>query len=131
MTEAPPDLPEVDFDKDVELEYYVDYWDGPIKGMGRCQGKRVWFDLLAEHYSGPEGEKRTRTFVLYEPTPEQELEHDYWHREFVAHVRDGKTLRPPAQQDDFYKRYEEARKTFKPFTIQQARWRAIERTPIG
>lgn len=123
-------LPKVTWD-DFKIEYDVDFWNGPTSGMGNLNGERLWFDMLDEDFeANPDIEGfsiRTRTFVLYRPTARQQEEQDYWHSEFVKHVRNGDHVRPQIEHDKFYVPYEDKKDLLEPFTESQAVYVLIER----
>ena len=116
-------MEQVDFDK-LELDYYINYYDGPMTGMARYDGRRLWFDLDAEDY---EGDRRIRTFKVYQPSEQQLKEHDYWHGEFQKYVRTDRTNLPESEWPKFYGPYGEAKKTFQPFTEDQVVFLAVEK----
>ena len=64
----------------VRLVYHNNYWDGPISGVVKFDGKRYYFDQCDEEENGK------RRYVMYELSDEQWKEEDYWHDLFRTHV---------------------------------------------
>lgn len=129
-----PKLPEIDWDE-FEIQYYINYWDGPLEGMGTYRGDRLWFNLGREDWietgavdeDGVKETKRSRKFIIYRPSYQQMLEHDYWHARFEEYVRKGDKVRELPKHKLFYEPYKEAQKSFEPFTDDQAIYIAVER----
>lgn len=106
---------------DVKELYHVDYYDGPLTGMAEYLGKTYWFDLTQDDWIG---DIEKRKFVLYEPTESQLNEYNHWNEEFKRYVKDGQRLQPESEWPKFYDKYKAFE--FQPFTIEQARFVAVE-----
>jgi len=101
----------------MKMDYHTDWYDGPLSGACTHAEKRYWFELYSEEYTQTD---RNRQYVLYEPTPNQIREHDYWHGEFVKYVEHS----PQAEWPNFYDRYKKV--NFPPFIPEQARFRMLD-----
>jgi len=105
-------LPNIYWD-DVEILYYVNYYDGPLDGMMRYNGDKYWFTCIDERYrhAGVEETERQRVFVLYKPYESQIAEQDHWHNYFESCKKTDKL-------DEFYNSYKNMK--FSSFTNEQA-----------
>jgi hypothetical protein len=104
-------IPKVDF-ADIRLLWHSAYWDGPIDGMLRYDGRELWFHTVAE----PDTREVFRIMVMLELTPEQIREETDWHdlfRRKVGHHTDydatgklrlGQT-HPKESHHEFYEPY--------------------------
>ncbi|KCZ48547.1 MULTISPECIES: hypothetical protein [unclassified Hyphomonas] len=59
----------------VNLTCWLDWYDGPVSGLARWQGKDVWFRLASD--AGEE----TRTYEIFDLAPEQVAESLAWFEE--------------------------------------------------
>jgi hypothetical protein len=66
---------------DVEIEFWVDWYDGPMSGVARHAGQVYWF----EAQPGSESKPRKRPLFLYPLSPDETArersEHELWERE--------------------------------------------------
>jgi hypothetical protein len=72
-------VPQVPY-SEVQHLWNVDYWKGPIAGMLRYQGERLWFQLIGGTDS-LEG-NRPRQYAIIRLTREQCDDERLWHAEF-------------------------------------------------
>lgn len=98
---------------DVRLLWHFDFYDGPISGMLLFNGRRCWFQMVAENEE-PNG--WYRRFLIVALSEEQIATEERWHELFREHVghhtdydaeghRNSGTTRPREEWDHFYRPY--------------------------
>jgi hypothetical protein len=72
----------------IELLYHSGYWDGPLSGVCRFQGKRRWFKCVHDYFQKTEDGSPLdmRIYAIYDLTAEEWKDEDYWHRLFEKNV---------------------------------------------
>src|ERR1017187_10939146 len=81
---APGEVQKLDR-KDLRLLWYADFWDGPINGLCICDEKKSWFEMVAEN-EDDFPDVMQRRFLVFELSPEQLVEEEYWHELFRQKV---------------------------------------------
>ena len=72
----------------IEYVYHSGYWDGPLSGMCRYQGRRYWFSCVHDYHDTTDDGRPLdqRIFGIYELTDSEWKEEEYWHNLFEKYV---------------------------------------------
>jgi hypothetical protein len=100
----------------VQLLWAADYWDGPIAGLARYDGREHWFEVEEFDWDDPPPASERR-FRLYALNDEELRDEQEWHRRFQKHVgthsdyersgnRGHAAVKPPSEWPKFYDEYE-------------------------
>lgn len=94
----------------VTLLWHDRFWDGPCNGVCLYQGRKYYYGCFEE---AEDGSPWYRRFALYELTPEQLADEEFWHelfREKVGtHWEPGGSLKPKELHREFYDAYQKRR----------------------
>lgn len=103
-----------EFDQ-VRIEYETDHWDGPMSGMCSYHAKRFYFHCVEV---GDSEDRKPRKFVLLALTEQQLRDEEYWHQQFIKHVKERPQDSVLIHRQNFYNPY--AVYPFVPCTKDQA-----------
>ena len=89
-TEAYDILPRLD-PSDIRYLWFDDFYDGPLSGMLRYQGRPYWFENPEVRWAEQSGTvfgdySAPRRFLVVELTAEQLADEEYWQGEFRRYV---------------------------------------------
>ena len=70
---------------ELKFLWYSNWFDGFISGMVSYQGEKCWVDVLSEN-DGSDPSGYYRRYLVFELSPEQLEEIEYWYKLFVEKV---------------------------------------------
>lgn len=65
----------------IEMQWYSNFYDGPLSGLALLDGKKVWFEC-----SKMDDPIDIRVFKLYELSEAEMIIEEYWHGLFRKHI---------------------------------------------
>ena len=68
-------------DNEIEMLWYVDYYDGPLSGVALYEGKRVWFQNSAWSHDNL---FNVWQYKLYELSEDEFYDELNWHNRFLT-----------------------------------------------
>lgn len=86
----------------VELQLFIDWYDGPLSGVATYRGKDYWFEAEGRKDETYSATMDGRRFLLYPITPAELADEEYWDRQYDEHVQD----KPESEKWRFYEPYE-------------------------
>jgi hypothetical protein len=89
--------------RDVELLFFVDWYDGPLSGVARYAGTEYWFAAAGPDDDGFAPRPEDRRFFLYPINADELADEEGWHRLYEQHVAGDK---PESEKWRFYEPYE-------------------------